>query len=74
MADSSKPWWQSKTLWTNFASILGAAGLAALGTITPETAGATAALAAGNVILRAMTSQAVTVNQASAAKPGEPNA
>ena len=65
---NSKPWYASKTLWTNFASILGSAGLAALGTITPETAGATAALAAGNVVLRAMTNQAIT------AKSGEPHA
>ena len=71
----AKPWYASKTIWSNALAVLGSAGLAALGTITPETAGATAALAAGNVILRAMTTQAVTACQDNTnAKPEAPHA
>ena len=53
----AKPWYKSRTVWSGILSIVGAAGLAALGTFTPETSRAVACCAAGNVVLRALTSQ-----------------
>ncbi|GAB6036157.1 hypothetical protein JCM15519_07160 [Fundidesulfovibrio butyratiphilus] len=57
MGGESKSWWKSKTLWTNVGAVIGAAGLAAVSTITPTTAVGVAGLAALNVVLRAITGQ-----------------
>ncbi len=54
---SAKPWYLSRTLWANVGAVLGAAGLAAVSTITPTTAVGVAGLAALNVVLRAITGQ-----------------
>ncbi len=56
----NKPWWQSKTLWLNFAAIAAMAVQAGLfGNAIPLEYQATA-LAVANVALRLITAQGVT--------------
>ncbi len=56
---NSKPWWQSKTIWVNVATLAVAAASGTLGIPIPQHV-AVPVLAIANVVLRLMTNQGVS--------------
>lgn len=57
MADGTKPWWQSKTLWTNVVALV--AGIGLYVQTKDTTALLAAALAIVNFVLRLKTGQPI---------------